>query len=139
MGLKLLVAGSRSIKNEPKVFGLINQVLNEIEPFYRATPLSHVISGGAKGVDIIGERWAKINDIEIIQIKPDWSKGKSAGLQRNSDLVDMCDVGLVVWDGRSRGSMDTVKKLVKSKKPFWVYTLPIFQPLEIQRNNDKLF
>lgn len=48
-----------------------------------------VVSGGARGADRMGEKWAKDNGIKTLVFKPEWGKhGKRAGLIRNADIIE---------------------------------------------------
>ena len=68
-----------------------------------------IISGGAKGADQLGERYAKEEGLELTRILPDWKgRGKRAGLERNTDIVAQADYVLAFWD--------TIKKTQKTSK-----------------------
>lgn len=111
--MKWWVAGSRSIRN----FNLVNSVLAK---HVRAGDT--IRTGGAQGVDRIAENWAKYNGIMLEKtLKPDWKMGRGAGMIRNTEGVDWADKVIVVWDGKSRGSLDVIKKCSKMGKPYHVY------------------
>jgi len=83
-----------------------------------------VVSGGARGVDSLGEQWARRRGIKTLIIKPEWDKyGKSAGFRRNYTIVDNADRVLAFWDGTSRGTAHTVEYARKMKKPVTVVTI----------------
>ena len=47
-----------------------------------------IISGGARGADMLGERFALDNNYKIVRKNADWDKwGKSAGYRRNCDMA----------------------------------------------------
>ena len=78
-----------------------------------------VLHGGAKGVDEFGGRWAHTNDFRVKIIRPDWERyGAVAGFVRNSALVGECDAAIVLWDGKSKGTQDTLAKLREEQKPY---------------------
>lgn len=53
----------------------------------------------------------------IIEYLPDWDKyGKSAGFKRNTTIVEACDTLLAFWDGKSRGTQDSIAKAEKLGK-----------------------
>ena len=105
--MKVLVAGSRSIDD-------LSIVTTAIEASGFA--VSVVLSGGAKGVDRLGEQWAVEHGIPVEQIKPDWSKGRHAGLLANTELVEQAEAAVIVYDGESKGTKDTIRKLEKAGK-----------------------
>lgn len=64
-----------------------------------------MVSGGASGVDLYGEKWARKNDIPIKRFPADWAKyGKRAGLIRNVEMANYADGLIAIWDGQSRGT-----------------------------------
>jgi len=76
-----------------------------------------VVSGGARGADSLGERFANEFNIPIEVIKPNWDAfGKAAGFIRNTDIVNKCDVLIAFWDGQSRGTLDSINKARAANK-----------------------
>ena len=64
-----------------------------------------VVSGGARGADSLGARWAHERGLKLVEFKADWKKyGKKAGFIRNHDIVNMCDELVAFWDGQSHGT-----------------------------------
>ena len=97
--IKLAIVGSRSITDDK----FVNRILNCYK-FMFGLPIK-VISGGAKGIDSIGEAWADKLNIEKEIFIPDWeNNGKAAGFIRNEDIIKNCDVCLAIWDGESHGT-----------------------------------
>ena len=103
--MKLLIAGSRSIKD----FDLAGHVPPEVEL---------IISGGADGVDTLAEKYADENRISKLILRPKYEKyGKAAPLKRNEEMVDLADAVLIIWDGKSKGATYTAKYASKKNKP----------------------
>jgi DNA modification methylase len=116
--LRVAVVGSRDItKLEP-----IDAILNTLRVF---VPRFQVVSGGAKGVDLIAEQWADINDMSknIFPVKKeDWEKhGKKAGMLRNSKIIENSDVTFAFWDGESSGTLDSITKSQKNGHPLIIF------------------
>ena len=64
-----------------------------------------IISGGARGVDWMGEWWAQQRGVLVKVYPANWSKnGKAAGYIRNEEMAKVCDAVVVIWDGESKGS-----------------------------------
>ncbi len=102
--MKLLVAGSRTIKQF------------DIEK-YIPPETSVILSGGAKGIDSIAEKYADKAGISKIILRPQYALyGKSAPLKRNTELVNMADSVLIIWDGISKGTFFTINYAKKLKK-----------------------
>ncbi len=104
--MKLLIAGSRKIKD----FDLSPYVPDDVEL---------IISGGAEGVDTLGEQFADRKRISKLIMHPQYGRygKKYAPLKRNEEMVALADEVLVIWDGISKGSAHTVEYAKKQKKP----------------------
>lgn len=71
--------------------------------------ITEVISGGARGIDKCGERWATKNRIPYQVVYADWDKyGKSAGYRRNQRMADMAEALIAIWDGQSKGTLHMI-------------------------------
>lgn len=80
-----------------------------------------IISGGAKGADTLGECFADDLNFEKEIYLADWNKeGKAAGFMRNQQIVDACDIVVAFWDGKSRGTKDTIDKARIARKPTFI-------------------
>lgn len=81
--MKTIIAGSRNITD-------VEVVTRAIER--SGIKISLVLSGKAKGVDILGELWARENNISVEGFLPDWKRfGRSAGLKRNIEMIENAD------------------------------------------------
>tara|TARA_R100001132_G_C3271943_1_gene94032 strand:+ start:1024 stop:1380 length:357 start_codon:yes stop_codon:yes gene_type:complete len=77
-----------------------------------------IISGGARGADTLGERYAKEKSLDILIIKADWNRyGKSAGYKRNTVMAAQADGCVVFWDGISKGSKHMIDIAKEFKIP----------------------
>lgn len=113
--MKLAIVGGRN-------FNDYHLLLEKLYFFFEAhSQFDTLISGGAKGADSLGERWANHWGIKIERYLPDWDKyGKSAGFIRNQLIVDACDIVIAFWDGKSKGTADTINKAKIAKKPTFI-------------------
>lgn len=103
--MKTIIAGSRSITDYETVKQAVISSRFEI---------TEVVSGTARGVDALGERWAIENGIPLKRFPANWSAhGKAAGPMRNQVMADYADALVLVWDGRSRGSADMLARAVR--------------------------
>lgn len=111
--MKTIIAGSRTITDYETV-----KLAVKLSGF----TITSVISGGAAGVDKLGEKWAQENSLPIKRFLPDWkTHGKKAGPIRNSELVAAADCAILVWDGASKGTQDTLNKIQKAGKQVFIY------------------
>ena len=84
--------------------------------------VSEVVSGCARGVDKLGERWAIEHGIPVHKFPADWGRfGKSAGIYRNAEMAEYSDGLIALWDMESRGTLHMIDCMRKRNKPFEVY------------------
>ena len=79
-----------------------------------------IVSGGALGSDLIAEKFANEFNLDSKIILPDWSKGRGAGLNRNTEIIKESDFIIAFWDGQSRGTLDSINKAKKMGKKIHV-------------------
>ncbi len=76
-----------------------------------ADKINVIISGGARGADSLGERYARENGIEFVLFAADWNKhGKAAGPIRNKQLIEEGKPELVVAFNPGKGTKDTISR-----------------------------
>ena len=81
------------------------------------TFLNAIVSGGAKGADTLAEKFADEIGVEKIIFRPNYEKyGRLAALQRNTEIIENADIVFAFWDGKSRGTHDSIKKAKKMDK-----------------------
>ena len=106
--LRVIIAGSRDFND----YKLLKKSAIEIITKKTMLPdLTRIISGGARGADTLGERFANEMGLEISRFIPDWDGlGKRAGYVRNAEMAkfavedDNYGVLIAFWDGQSRGT-----------------------------------
>lgn len=96
---KVIIAGGRDFNDYDLLMKKVNSLLrNQYEGI-------EVVSGGARGADSLGERYAVDSDMSIKEFPADWDKyGKSAGYRRNVDMAEYADALIAFWDGKSKGT-----------------------------------
>ena len=83
-----------------------------------------LICGMARGVDMLGHKWAKEEEIPIEEYSADWDKhGKQAGFIRNRIMQAKADALLAIWNGKSRGTKDMILCMLHNDKPVHVHLL----------------
>ena len=94
-----------------------------VEAFVAALPAGTVVvSGSAPGVDSIAEHAAKARGLEVTVFPADWDRhGRKAGPIRNAEIVAGADRVVAFWDGRSRGTLNTVVQAVRAGRPVEVF------------------
>lgn len=110
--MKTIIAGSRKIEDE-------TQVIKILDGYFRAgMPITEVVCGMAKGVDMIGWWWAKVLGIPVKEFPADWDKyGRAAGPIRNKQMGDYADNAIVIYrPSVSKGSKNMIKVMKKLNK-----------------------
>lgn len=83
--------------------------------------ITEVVSGGALGIDTMGERWAARRNIPVkpFYVSPkDWDRyGKRAGHLRNQKMAEYADALILIWDGCSPGSANMKQQAVRMGLP----------------------
>ena len=98
--MKLIIAGSRRLTIAAPIKAFLTSTVAMFEE-----PVTEVVSGGARGVDSIGEEWARENGIPVKRFPAEWNKhGKRAGPLRNVEMAKYADALIAVWDGESPGT-----------------------------------
>ena len=111
--MKVVIAGSRDIVDYDVLLKAI-----ELCPF----EIAEVVSGRARGVDTLGERYAKEHHLKLHLFPADWKKfGNRAGPIRNGQMADFADAVLCVWDGKSTGTRNMMKQATDRALPLYVY------------------
>ncbi|UYZ58052.1 DUF2493 domain-containing protein [Hymenobacter latericus] len=96
----IAVVGSRSVKSCAALLAR----LGELAP-------AEVVSGGAAGVDQLAAAWARAHGVPLTELRPDYAAhGPTAAPHvRNAEIVRRADLVLVVWDGRSKGTLSALR------------------------------
>lgn len=94
--MKTIIAGSRGVTR-------LDQVV--IATRDSGFDITEVVSGGARGVDKLGETWARETSKMMRRFPAEWDRyGKSAGYRRNEVMADYAEALVAIWDGKSRGT-----------------------------------
>lgn len=111
--MKTIIAGGRDITD----FNLVLEAYGNA-PF----EITEIVSGGARGVDKMGEQLAKLNYIPIKVFLADWDTyGRRAGPIRNAQMADYAEALIAIWDGESRGTGNMIQQATKKGLEVYVY------------------
>ena len=127
MHYRIIIAGGREFND----YELLRKTLNEyfestlnVEPVVteRGSLCIEIISGGAKGADSLGEKYAEEYRIPVIRYPADWKKyGRAAGPKRNEEMAraaatdGISGVLFAFWNGTSSGTANMIKTAEKYK------------------------
>lgn len=110
--MKVIIAGSRSIEE----YGLVELAVR-LSGFH----VTQVISGTARGVDRLGEQWARRNGVSLRKMPANWAQhGNKAGYERNAEMAEVGDALVAIWDGKSRGTAHMIAVMKSLNKPYYV-------------------
>ncbi|TCI26711.1 DUF2493 domain-containing protein [Exiguobacterium sp. SH5S4] len=107
---KVVVAGGREFDDYELLKKSISGILRG--RFKRSEV--EIVSGAARGADVLGERFAKDMRCSVKRFPANWDIGKQAGYIRNSEMADYGDMLIAFWDQQSRGTMHMIN-LAKKK------------------------
>ncbi len=117
--MKVIIAGSRTITHYETVQDAVLDAFVE----HPNLEIDEVVSGGAEGVDRLGERFAKEMDIPIRYFYPDWkTHGKAAGPIRNGQMAAYADALVAVTTG-SAGTADMIRQAERAGLLVYVKTV----------------
>jgi YspA, cpYpsA-related SLOG family len=100
--MKTIIAGPRDFTNYDALTAAITGSGFEI---------TEVVSGGAEGVDSMGERWAREHGVPCRTFHAQWKAlGRAAGPIRNGRMAEYADALIAVRKGDSPGTRDMIAR-----------------------------
>lgn len=115
--MKCIIAGSRAINQM-----VVLEAAIEASGFDKDGGITQVVSGGAKGVDALGEEWAYKNHRQLIVFPADWDTyGRTAGIRRNISMAAYADACIAIWDGSSTGTKHMIMEANRQGLKLFVY------------------
>ena len=124
MILKIVIAGCRNYNNYDEAKDYIDFCIREIKKNNTIV----ILSGGCRGADAIGERYAIENGYEIRKFVADWDKyGKAAGPIRNEQMAIEADYIICFWDYKSRGTKSMIENAKKYSKPYKIKNISLIK------------
>lgn len=110
--MKVAIVGYREFNDYPFLKNKLDELKLNIDT---------VVSGGAKGVDTLAERYAKEKGYATLIFRPDYLKhGRRAPLIRNTDIVKESDIVVAFLSKLSRGTYDAINKAKKYRKTLYI-------------------
>lgn len=113
----VLVCGSRDFYDKDKLYKVLDEIL-------LSYPDHVILEGGAKGADRLARRYAVDNKLKYLEMTPDWSIGRHAGLERNTDMLNKNPSCVIAFSSQTfltSGTNDTVNKAKKREIPTYIY------------------
>lgn len=102
---RLIIAGGRDFNDYETLKNYVDFKLSRTEDEIQ------IISGGARGADTLGERYAVERGFFLRRFPADWERyGKSAGVRRNREMARNADALIAYWNGYSRGTKNMIEE-----------------------------
>lgn len=99
--MRVIIAGSRNLTFYTNVIDAVRE---------SGLDVTEVVCGMARGVDLLGRRWARERGIPVKEFPADWARlGRGAGHARNWEMARYADALIAVWDGRSGGTKHMIE------------------------------
>ena len=103
--MRVIIAGGRDIND----FDLLLDAVEESQ-----FEITTVVSGGARGVDHMGEIFAEEMNLKLTVYEADWERnGRAAGPIRNRKMAENADALIAIWDGKTRGTKNMIETATK--------------------------
>lgn len=100
--MKTIIAGSRNIADYEMLLEAVKA---------SGFILSEIVSGHACGVDALGERYAKENNLPLKIFPAEWDLyGKSAGPRRNRLMAEYAQALIAIQMDNSRGTENMIRE-----------------------------
>lgn len=120
--MRVVIAGSRDLSD----YRLVEEAVR-----LSGFTITTVLSGTARGVDQMGERWAMERGVPVERFPADWQRyGRSAGYRRNAQLVEAAarapegGAVIAVWNSVSRGTKHTIDIARQRGVPVFILRVP---------------
>lgn len=128
--VRVIIAGGRDFTDYHKLKTYMNCLLQLLDKSQ-----VEIVSGGAKGADSLGERYAREFGYKLKRFPADWNKyGKAAGPIRNKEMAlyaaEVKGVLVAFWDGSSRGTYDMITRAEE-------YGLEVYIPKYSRRKSNE--
>ena len=101
---------------------------------------AQIVSGGAKGADSLGKKYAEEHGIPTKIFPAIWypegeagPMDKGAGMKRNTDIIRESTAVIAFWDGDSTGTIDSINKSIIQKK----FVKVVYVGLPKKKQDDK--
>jgi hypothetical protein len=126
--MKLIIAGSRYMEDydvvRRAVYSFAKTLYSTGIPLPLNTWISEIISGGAKGVDTLGEKFARENKIDLTIMEANWDRyGRAAGPRRNFRMAQYGTHLLAIPQSTTGGTQNMMDTMLTEKKPVFVYDM----------------
>ena len=145
--VRIIIAGSRDFNDYDVVRQYVGTYLLTVDDYKNNV---EIISGGAKGADALGEKFARRNFLKLKVFPANWEKwGRQAGYIRNEEMVkyafenNQTAVLFAFWDGFSKGTKHIIQTVLPLYPEFDLHVIrynynPNMLPTRLHTNLERL-
>jgi len=114
--MRVIIAGSRHCNDYELLLAAIRE---------SGFNITSVVSGRARGVDTMGEAYAKLLNLPVFGYPADWDHyGKAAGHIRNTAMAKNADALIALLAPDSRGTANMIKQAEKHGLKIFIKPIP---------------
>jgi len=101
--MKLAIVGSRNYED-------YSEFKKTIKEYFELNKITEIVSGGARGIDKMAEKFADENNIPKKIFEANWNQyGKRAGPARNRKIWEYADEGIAFLSVGSKGTKNSIE------------------------------
>ena len=118
--MKIAIVGGRDFNNyELLKWSVINAM--DVNYYTEENTKHTIVSGGAKGADSLGEKFADEFNFYKQIYRANWDLyGKQAGFIRNISIIENADIVFAFWDGKSKGTQHSINLAKQKNKELYI-------------------
>ena len=124
--MNVIVCGSRSFNN-------YSTLCDALDDFLQQFPNEQIciVSGCARGADALAIQYAEERNLQLLRFPANWKRfGKSAGIIRNFQMLEIANICFGFHDGVSRGTAHMLrisrKKNIRTEVYYFANQLSVF-------------
>ena len=103
---RIIIAGGRDFDDYSLLQSKCLPIIERLMPNHEVI----IMSGHAKGADVLGERFAKEHGLKLEVYPADWKAHyRSAGFRHNEQMGDIANGLIAFWDGESHGTKHMIE------------------------------
>lgn len=116
--MRVIIAGSRDYTDYTVISNTVTTVANKFD-----LKITEIVSGGARGVDALGERYALEHGFPCKRFPADWDQyGRSAGPRRNQEMAQYGDA-LIAFTSGGPGTTNMIQTMKNAGKLVFIVNL----------------
>lgn len=118
--MKIIITGSQNINTKNNIDNLIFEGILKLTISYNVSELE-IISGGEKGMDILGELWANKYKFPFKRFVSNLIKyGKEAEFIKYKQMIAYADALIVIWNGKDENIKYIINLANQKKIPSYI-------------------